>query len=440
MNYKMNRRHFLRTSALAGGAALALDRLPFAYRAMADAQYVSPPVSTRSQVSLITGNDHVDNIFQALQPFKKQIAAAIGNRPVLIKPNCVSHGATALADTPVECLEGILEFLKSIGRTDATVAENCPGGLLIPAFSLDNYFTLLKKYRVRFKDLSQEGAQPFKVWNSGTSGASSYRSATDPTDGVFVAKMLLKPRKYFVISACRPKTHNYQVATLSYKNMGMGSALENQTIYVPGQSGWPDVKQHMHWVATNAGSTGSYNAVYCSGCQDLCDTLYMLAQVLAPDMSVIDAYQGMEGQGPGSGTAVNQQAAIAGLDWLAVDRVAVEIMNIAAGVAANGGDPAAYTDSTKQYQWNWPMYPAALNYCGQYKKQIGTDAGGNPVYSYLGQYDLNMIDVLGPAPSTLQAALANQHAAGGNAGLTYYQLHTSILSELVYGYTLRDPA
>jgi hypothetical protein len=233
--------------------------------------------------------------------------------------------------------------------------------------------------------------------------------------------MLLKPRKYFVISACRPKTHNYQIATLSYKNMGMGSALENQTIYTPGQSGWTDVKQHMHWVASSAGSSG----VYTSGCQDLCDTLYMLAPLLGPDMSVIDAYQGMEGNGPGSGTAVNQQAAMAGLDWLAVDRVAVEVMNIAAGITAAGGDPAAYTNSTKAAQWPWPMYPAALNYCGQ--------AG-------YGQYDLSNIDVLGPTPATLQSALASQHANSSNAGLDYYQLSPDIASELVTGYALRYPA
>jgi uncharacterized protein (DUF362 family) len=401
MNHKINRRRFLRTSALAGGALWALNRLPIVNEAQAALPYANPPVSTRSQVSLTTGSDHVDMVFQALQPLKKQIAAAIGNRPVLIKPNCVSHGSTALADTPVECLEGILEFLKSIGRTDVTVAENCPGGLTMTAFSLDNYFTLLKKYPVRFKELSQEGAQPMKVWDSG----SSYRSATDPSDGVFIAKMLLKPRRYFVISACRPKTHNYQIATLSYKNMGMGSALENQTMYVSGQSGWTDVKQHMHWVAANAGSNV---AQYTNGCQDLCDTMFMLAPLLGPDMAVIDGYQGMQGNGPTGGTVVDQRAVMAGLDWLAVDRVGVEMMNISAGITAVGGDPTAYTGTG--YQWPWPMYPAALNYCGQ--------AG-------YGQYDLSLIDVLGPAISSLQVQ---------------YGLHSSIVSELVTGYAPRYPA
>jgi uncharacterized protein (DUF362 family) len=397
---------------------MALDRLPFANRAMANVTTVAAPLPSVSQVSLTTGADHVDIVFQALQPFKKPIAAAIGSRPVLIKPNCVSHGVTPLADTPVECIEGILEFLQSIGKTEVTVAENCPGGLTMAAFSLASYLSLLRKYPVRFKELSQEGAHRMQVWNSG--GAN--RTARNPTDFVYISKMLLKPRNYFVISACRPKTHNYQVATLGYKNMGMGSALENQTMYVSGQSGWPDVKQHMHWVATNAAG-GS--AQYTCGCQDLCDTLYLLAPLLGPDMAVIDAYQGMEGSGPTGGTAVNQQAVIAGLDWLAVDRVAVEIMNIAAGITAVGGDPAAYTDSTKTAQWPWPMYPAALNYCGQ--------AG-------YGQYDLNLIDILGPAPGALQTALATQHANASNAGLHYYQLHPSIVSELVTGYTLRNPA
>ena len=69
--------------------------------------------------------------------------------------------------------------------------------------------------------------------------------------------------------------------------------------------------------------------------------------------------------------------------------------------------------------------PAALNYCGQ--------AG-------YGQYDLSLIDVLGPSPASLQAALATQHANSSNAGSQDYALHTSILSELVYGYTLRYPA
>ena len=81
----------------------------------------------------------------------------------------------------------------------------------------------------------------------------------------------------------------------------------------------------MHIASGNNASGGSLSD------QDLNDTLYRMARWQAPDMSVIDGYQGMQGNGPLSGTAVNLGCAAASLDWLAADRVAVELMNINAG-------------------------------------------------------------------------------------------------------------
>ena len=72
--------------------------------------------------------------------------------------------------------------------------------------------------------------------------------------------------------------------------------------------------------------------------------------------AVIDGFEGMEGDGPGSGTPVPSRIAIASTDYIAADRVALETMGI---------NPA------------WVGY---LSYCGQ----VG-----------LGQYDLAKIDVLG---------------------------------------------
>ena len=80
MKHTMNRRHFLRTSALAGGAALALNRLPFVNRALAI--HSGDPCLTQSQVALTGGTDQVDNIFQGLQMLKGKITSAIGDRPV----------------------------------------------------------------------------------------------------------------------------------------------------------------------------------------------------------------------------------------------------------------------------------------------------------------------------------------------------------------------
>jgi uncharacterized protein (DUF362 family) len=43
---------------------------------------------------------------------------------------------------------------------------------------------------------------------------------------------------------------------------------------------------------------------------------------------VIDGYRGMEGNGPSRGTAVDHRVCVVSRDWLAADRVAVELMGI----------------------------------------------------------------------------------------------------------------
>ena len=71
---------------------------------------------------------------------------------------------------------------------------------------------------------------------------------------------------------------------------------------------------------------------------------------------MVDAFEGMEGNGPHAGTPVPHRIAIASTDYIAADRVGVEAMGV---------DP------------NWV---GSLVYCSQ--------AG-------LGQYDLDKIDVRG---------------------------------------------
>jgi uncharacterized protein (DUF362 family) len=398
----VNRRGFLKSSALAGSAVLAARYLPFENTAQAN----PVPLATSSQVAVTYGSDHVDNIFRALQALREQVAAAIGNRPVLIKTNHVSGGATPLAETPCECVEGILAFLKSIGKTDVTVAE-CP--ITNPAllcFQKMGYFSLLKKYPVRFRALSEEGYTVMKVWNWD-------QSQTDLVQNVRVSKMLLN-KNYFVISACRPKAHDRVVATLSLKNIVMGSIIVDASTFNSG--GGASDKNNMHVAKTPA--QGGVNRAYPDGIhssynnhQDLNDTICMLSKVLAPNLSVIDAYQGMQQNGPISGTPVDpQQAAIASLDFLSADRIATVLMNVhnsVAGISNADGDIAdnmyaTYTPYTYR-TYNWPKYPACLNYCAQYG---------------VGQYDTSYIDLLGDITSL----------AGLSPLVRTYQLHDNTVS------------
>ena len=91
--------------------------------------------------------------------------------------------------------------------------------------------------------------------------------------------------------------------------------------------------------------------------------------------TVIDGFEGMEGNGPARGTPVPSRMAIASTDYIAADRVAVECMGINA---------------------EWVGY---LNYCGE---------------TGVGQYDLSKIDVRGakiadvkglPAPPDIERML-----------------------------------
>jgi uncharacterized protein (DUF362 family) len=408
-----NRRDFLKRS-IAGGLGLAAGLRTFSFGGTVNA--ANAPLTTRSQVAVTHGSDHVDNIFRAMQQFKTQIAAKIGNRPVLIKTNHVSGGTIPLADTPCECVEGILEFLKSIGKTDVTVVEGSITNPPFQAFSLMGYFSLLKKYPVRFKSLSEEGYQPMMVYNLGSLA-----------NKVRVTKILMN-KNYFVISACKTKCHDRVVATLSLKNIVMGSIIVDASTFNGG--GGSSDKALMH----NASGTRAYgdgNTSY-NNHQDLNDTICMLTNLLAPDMSVIDAYQGMQHNGPLSGTPVTpQQAAIASLDFLSADRIGTILMDVHNSVLSinttlkgTGKTPDGDTadnsvpgGSAASVTYNWPKYPACLNYCAQ---------------NGVGQYDSNLIDLVGDVTGAASTGSISSGSLAINSGLTplvkTYQLHDNTVS------------
>ena len=146
----------------------------------------------------------------------------------------------------------------------------------------------------------------------------------------------------FVISACMVKTHNTGIASLSIKNMVLGAPLHQATGENPR---WSDKRKfHVGLRQTH------YN-------------MMVTAQRLDWGASLIDGYEGMEGNGPNSGTAVASRIALASTDFFAAARVGLETMGI-------------------------PAY--AVGYL-QYAAQLG-----------LGQYDLAKIDVLGSKPEAVK--------------------------------------
>ena len=322
---------FLKSGAIGGLAAVGALPWPRGVRA---AENLAPAAGVReaARIGLTTGNDRADMAFRALKEFSKEVAAAIGNRRVVIKPNNVAID-NQLAATHADCIEGILEFLKSIGKLDnAVIAESAANGPTLEGFSNYKYDKVAAKYGAKLVDLDQEAIQVVQVFDE-----KDFRPHP-----VRMTKVLLDPGS-FVISAARMKTHDRVVATLSLKNIVVGAPIKDL-----GFSWGPKAKP---------GAKTDKPITHGGGIRGINYNLFALAQRgLHPHLAVIDGFEGMEGNGPTMGKAVEHRVMVAGTDWLAADRVAVELMGID---FANVG---------------------YLNYCAS--------AG-------MGQADLNKIEVLG---------------------------------------------
>ncbi len=333
MAFEQSRRGFLKVTLAGGAAAIAAARwgrpalagaptrpaasgpAPSAYGTAAVVA-----VAARSRVALTAGEDCANMAFTALKTFEKEIAAAIGDKRVILKPNNVDV-RNALACSDPKNLEGALEFLKSIGKIKQTIiAESGMVGPTLDGFNKLGYNAVAEKYGVKLVDLDKEDYQVLPCF--------------DQTDlrphPVRFSKLLLDANSY-IISAAKLKTHDRVTATLSLKNIVLGAPVR-------------------------IGGGSDKNLVHGGGIYGINSNLATFAPFLHPHLALIDGYQGMEGNGPARGTAVEHRVCVASTDWLAADRIGLELMGI---------DPAKV---------------GYLTYCSQ---------------SGLGQYDLTKIDVVG---------------------------------------------
>ena len=290
------RRNFLKTTIIGGLTATCIR--PFSALAV-----TGKPESFASSVTLTTGDNRADMAFRALQPFSKEISRAIGNRRVVLKPNNVNINVP-LASTHADTLEGILEFLKSIGKTsNIIIAESAANGPTLDGFRNLGYFRLADKYGVNLVDLDQEPFDIIHVFDE-----KDFRPHP-----VRISHLMLDPDSY-IVSVARMKTHDRVFATLSLKNVVFGAGVKDVgfTFSVSRKKGTNSDKPIMHG----------------SGFRGINYNLYSMSRQLHPHLSVIDGFEGMEGNGPNDGTPVDHRVCVAGLDWLATDRVGIELMGI----------------------------------------------------------------------------------------------------------------
>lgn len=293
------RRRFLRASLV--GSLGALGGRPLASLLGAEP---SPSGGATACVALTAGEDRAANVFEGLRFFRDEIAQAIGSRRVVIKPNNVSI-ANQLSATHAAQIEGILEFLKSIGKLQgAMIAESAADGPTLDGFANYGYDRVAEKYGAKLVDLDQEETRTLRVFDERDFRPHPIR----------MSRLLLDRESFYVISAAKMKTHDRVLATLSLKNIVFGAPTKDL-----GFTWGPRRKP---------GTTTQKPIAHGSGIYGINYNLYALADRLGPDLAVIDGYRGMEGNGPTSGAAVEHRVAVVSPDWLAADRVAVELMGI----------------------------------------------------------------------------------------------------------------
>jgi len=333
-----SRRDFLRSTLLAGGGLVLLtSRRSFAEEAPQRNRVEPAKVAVgTSRAVLIKGDSRKNNIIEALKAIEADVRRGLeGKKRVLIKPNFV-HTEVPLCATQADAAEGILEFLQPIFKGEIIIGESAASSSSDVGFKNYGYLELAKKYPVKLVDFDLEPFQYIYCVDD------KFRPVA-----ARITKTVFDPDTY-IISAAVMKTHDRIVATLSLKNLLVGSVIKDHTAgWGPGKSGRND-KPITHGGNTIRGI--NYN-------------LFQMAQTLHPHLSVIDGFRGLEGNGPVGGTAVDHKVAVASTDFVAADRVAIEVMGI---------------DSKKV---------GYLSFCGQ--------AG-------LGQYDLSKIDLQGEKPDNVK--------------------------------------
>ena len=290
-----HRRQFLRALTVGAGGLLstgygATSALPGRPTAQAGVPDPDP------LVGLVRGNDRRANMLKALEIIEPAVRKAVGGRQIVIKPNLTRvKKEDWLASTQVDSVWALCDLFSSFYSGKIIIAEGTgPGTPLEEALSSYDYLALKDRFNVEFVDLQQDEFH------------SSFILDRNFQPVELRVSRLLTRKDVFLVSAAVLKTHSLSVVTLGLKNLVMAAPMNF------GSRQNDRSKMHRDQVSDDP-RPFNWN-------------LFQLSRLVVPDLVTIDGFVGMEGNGPLQGDPVESKLALAGLDWLATDRVGTELM------------------------------------------------------------------------------------------------------------------
>ncbi|NLA47938.1 MAG: DUF362 domain-containing protein, partial [Bacteroidales bacterium] len=262
-----------------------------------DMRYNIKPVINegRSSVSFTSGTDRRAMLYEVVKPFESELKKGLKNKQLIIKPNMVVTNVPLCA-THVDALRALLEYLKPIYKGQIIIAESSSQFDSAIGFKNYGYLDLEKDFNIKFFDINTETkGKPYFILDRNMH-----------LEKIEISDIFMDPNAY-VISISRLKTHNSVVMTGGLKNIVMAAPLNMAN----GKTGI-SYKRNMH-------SGGSRHLHF---------NMYLVAQNVRPDFTIIDGVEGMQGDGPISGTPIEHRIAMAGFDSIAVDSMCARLMDI----------------------------------------------------------------------------------------------------------------
>lgn len=279
-----------------------------------------------AKVSLVSGNNRKENVINALSLIKEDVKA---RGKVLIKPN-LSALKNADANTRLEAVEGVIDFLNDCFEgLSITVGESSGSAFLAGMktrrlLAEFGYYGLEKTYRnvtiVDFDEWEDFREMPVRM----IYGHSSVRIMRHDFD--------------YVVSLSLPKTHDFVIATMGIKNL-MAMVHRDDRIHIHGLRGKTFLQKGTKmfpfmpaFLRKPLHDLGRYIVVTLGGYPESVVltniNLAELAKAVKPDLIVLDAMTGMEGEGPLMGEAVSLGVAVASADPLKADGLGARLMGL----------------------------------------------------------------------------------------------------------------
>jgi len=266
-------------------------------------------MSLAPTVALYHGSERQTNLRQTLAAVIDQVPWA-DRQCVVVKPNLVWL-QRPYAITHREALAVVLEAIRARYTGPLFIAEGCALTPTWETFEAQDYPALARFYQCELVDLNQAPTQTYTV----------YDQHSHPLE-VRVARLILDSDCR--VSLALPKTHDAVLATLSIKNILMGSLVNRRLGEHLPQAAWHDRLGQI--VLGHGNGWGSDKVAMHQGYPMMNINLAKLAPLVWPHLSVLDGFIAMEGAGPLEGEPVAWGLAFAGTDALAVDTLAAHLM------------------------------------------------------------------------------------------------------------------